>query len=76
MAKDGVKKKRGAKPDQPGAQPVPQPVDGHAEAQPSAEDVALTRRLADAGELLGIPVLDHVVVGANGYVSLAERGVV
>ncbi|MHC5019424.1 MAG: RadC family protein [Planctomycetota bacterium] len=43
--------------------------------EPSAEDVALTRRLADAGELMGIPVLDHVVIGAGRYVSLAERGV-
>jgi DNA repair protein RadC len=44
--------------------------------EPSAEDIALTRRLADAGELLGIPVLDHVVIGTDRYVSLAERGVV
>ena len=44
--------------------------------EPSPEDIALTRRLADAGELMGIPVLDHVIVGKNRYVSLAERGVV
>ncbi len=43
--------------------------------EPSAEDIALTRRLADAGDLMGIPVLDHVVIGATTYVSLAERGV-
>lgn len=43
--------------------------------EPSAEDIALTRRLADAGDLMGIPVLDHVVIGAGRYVSLAERGV-
>ena len=43
--------------------------------EPSPEDIALTRRIADAGELLGIPVLDHVIIGAQGYVSLAERGV-
>jgi len=43
--------------------------------EPSAEDVALTRRLADAGDLIGIPILDHVVVGRDGYVSMAERGV-
>ena len=35
-------------------------------AQPSAEDVALTRRLREAGELLGIPVLDHLIVPARG----------
>jgi DNA repair protein RadC len=45
--------------------------------EPSAEDVALTRRLASAGTLLGIEVLDHVIVGEDGrFVSLKERGVV
>ena len=43
---------------------------------PSPEDITLTRRMKDAGKLLGIAVLDHVVVAAEGYVSLAERGVV
>ena len=44
--------------------------------EPSAEDVSLTRRLAAAGSLLGIDILDHVVVGEHGrYVSLRERGV-
>ena len=42
---------------------------------PSAEDITLTRRMKDAGKLLGIDVVDHVVVAAEGYVSLAERGV-
>ncbi len=44
--------------------------------EPSAEDVALTRRLVAAGQLIGIEVLDHVVLGEAGrYVSLKERGV-
>lgn len=43
--------------------------------EPSAEDLALTRRLASAGTLLGISVLDHVILGAPGrHVSLRERG--
>jgi DNA repair protein RadC len=42
--------------------------------EPSREDIELTRRLAKAGELLGIPVLDHVVIAARGHCSLAERG--
>lgn len=42
--------------------------------EPSREDIELTRRLVRAGELLGIPVLDHVVITAGGHVSLAERG--
>jgi DNA repair protein RadC len=42
---------------------------------PSAEDLALTQRLWAAGELLGIRVLDHVVVGDEGaYCSLADQG--
>ena len=42
--------------------------------EPSPEDVAVTRRLADAGTLLGIELLDHVVVAERGYVSLKARG--
>jgi len=41
---------------------------------PSREDVEVTRRLMEAGRLLGIEVLDHVVVGDNKYVSLKETG--
>jgi DNA repair protein RadC len=40
---------------------------------PSRADIELTIRLREVGELCGIPVLDHVVVGAQGFVSLAER---
>ena len=39
---------------------------------PSAEDVALTRRLREAGEVLGIEVLDHLVIGRGRYASLRE----
>jgi DNA repair protein RadC len=40
---------------------------------PSRQDVELTTRLREVGELVGIPVVDHVVVGWEGYASLAER---
>jgi DNA repair protein RadC len=40
---------------------------------PSRADVELTARLRAVGDLCGIPVLDHVVVGWEGYASLAER---
>lgn len=40
---------------------------------PSRQDVELTARLREVGELCGIPVLDHVVVGWDGYASLADR---
>lgn len=39
---------------------------------PSAEDRRVTRRLCDAGGLLGIPVVDHVVVATGGYFSFSE----
>ncbi len=41
--------------------------------EPSAEDLEVTRRLHAAGALLGIPLLDHVVVAEEGFVSLRER---
>ena len=41
---------------------------------PSREDREITARLARAGALLGVPVLDHVVVAEQGYVSLREEG--
>jgi len=41
---------------------------------PSSEDREITARLADAGELVGIPVLDHVVVAERGWASLCELG--
>ncbi len=42
--------------------------------EPSEDDVKLTRRLVDAGRLLGIEVLDHVVITARDFVSFKERG--
>jgi DNA repair protein RadC len=41
---------------------------------PSAEDAAVTRRLVEAGEILGIEVLDHVVLGDGRWASLKEKG--
>jgi DNA repair protein RadC len=41
---------------------------------PSAEDRAVTRQLAAAGEVVGIPVLDHVVIGDGRYLSFVEAG--
>ena len=42
--------------------------------QPSADDVALTERVARAGDLLGIRLLDHVIVAADGYASFLDNG--
>ena len=41
---------------------------------PSPEDILITRKLKDAGELLGIEILDHVVIGGSRTVSLKQRG--
>jgi DNA repair protein RadC len=44
------------------------------DATASADDLALTVRLKEAGQVLGIRVLDHVIVGEGCYVSLADEG--
>ncbi len=41
---------------------------------PSPQDVAITRHLAEAGRLLDIPLLDHIIVGMGRWVSMKERG--
>jgi DNA repair protein RadC len=41
---------------------------------PSPEDIAITKRLKDAGELLGVPLIDHLILGDGNYTSLRERG--
>jgi DNA repair protein RadC len=42
--------------------------------EPSPEDTRLTERLMAAGVLMGIPVIDHVILGDAGYFSYRERG--
>ncbi len=42
--------------------------------KPSREDIEITGRLRNAGELLGIRVLDHVIIGSEGYTSFADQG--
>jgi DNA repair protein RadC len=44
------------------------------EPEPSPEDVMVTREIVSAGELLGVEVLDHLVIGAGKWVSMRERG--
>lgn len=41
--------------------------------EPSSEDLAVTRRLIEVGKLLGVPLLDHVVIADERYVSIRER---
>ena len=41
---------------------------------PSREDIVVTERLVKAGEVLGIQVLDHIIIGRPGYTSLKDKG--
>lgn len=41
---------------------------------PSSEDISITRRLKEAGDLMGIKVLDHLIIGDNDYCSFVEKG--
>jgi len=44
--------------------------------EPSPEDKDVTKLLVNAGELLGINVLDHVIIGENGFISFQEKGLI
>ena len=50
--------------------PAPTPPD----PTPSPDDVTVTRAMVQAGKLLDIELLDHLIIGGNRYVSLKERG--
>ena len=41
---------------------------------PSKEDIQITERLKEAGNLLGINLIDHIIVGEDKYISLKEKG--
>lgn len=45
-----------------------------ADPSPSADDLEITRRLCEAGDLVGIRVVDHVIVGKDTFVSFSDRG--
>lgn len=44
--------------------------------EPSAEDIAVTRQISEAGRIMGIPLRDHVIIAGDSWTSLAERGAV
>lgn len=47
------------------------------DSTPSSEDIEVTERLIDAGKLMGIQVLDHIIIGDNGrFTSLKDKGYV
>lgn len=41
---------------------------------PSQEDIQVTKRLMEAGEVMGVEILDHLIVGTDTYISLKEKG--
>ena len=41
---------------------------------PSAEDDSITTRIEDCGRVMGIPLIDHLIIGRNGYYSYADAG--
>ena len=43
--------------------------------EPSQEDLEMTKRIVEAGKIIGIEVLDHIVIGANGF-SFKEKGLI
>ena len=42
--------------------------------EPSEDDIGLTKRLVEAGEIMGIDVLDHIIIGDKKYLSLKREG--
>ena len=44
--------------------------------EPSREDIEITHRLDNAGNILGINVLDHIIIGDGRYISLKEQGAI
>lgn len=43
---------------------------------PSREDISITRRVIEAGDIIGIKLLDHIIIGDGNYISLKERGII
>jgi DNA repair protein RadC len=46
------------------------------ELSPSSEDVSTTKRIKEAGEIIGIPVIDHIIVSETSYLSFKESNIV
>ena len=46
------------------------------EAAPSEQDIKLTKRLKEAGEIMGIPLLDHLIIAETGYYSFSEENII
>ena len=42
--------------------------------EPSPNDIAITMQLKDAGEIIGIKIIDHIIITKNNYLSMREKG--
>ena len=45
------------------------------DTMPSQEDIAITKKLVEAGKLLDIGIIDHIIIGKGQFESLKERGI-
>lgn len=41
---------------------------------PSKADMVMTRKLADTGKMIGVPLLDHIIIGDNQFISFSQQG--
>jgi len=46
------------------------------DTEPSLEDISMTRRLEDAGRIIGIEVVDHIIISGEGFVSFKEKNLI
>ena len=46
------------------------------DSEPSEDDLTITKRLVEAGKILGIEVLDHIIITKNGFFSFKEKGLI
>jgi len=44
--------------------------------EPSEDDIKITKKLVEAGRVIGIPIQDHIIIGDGTYISMKERGII
>ena len=44
--------------------------------EPSEDDIKITKKLVEAGKVIGIPIRDHIIIGDGTYISMKERGII
>ncbi|MFQ9934533.1 MAG: RadC family protein [Lachnospiraceae bacterium] len=46
------------------------------DCMPSRQDIEVTKKIKEAGEIIGIKLIDHIIIGDNKYISLTEKGLI